>query len=494
MSQDWEWEDLLTDKEQAERKKKPKKRTVDGRGGSAAVRREKPDAGMKSRRQSNLVGENGQPKPKPKPKKTAPSADDGQPKPKKAAPSADDGTPKPKKAVAPSADDGNATADTQAVKKRKKKKGKKRKQKKSVFPWIYLVFVVLLIIAGAFIVRGVHNTMTELHANTPEVFIRGAIGNLTDQDLASLFVSNAAYETPGEAAANIRAYISGSDLSLRRIDHNLYDAYKEDRKLFTVHLNAERSVNKLGLINYDILTSAGIEPAENVELFHYEIIAPSTYEITVNGKPVGDPAEKKTVEGFADASSFVTLPATHKYVLEYLTKEPEIRVTDNGTEVPVTLADTIDLTQDTGSGHRFASTEEAGIDFDAMAFAKDWAMFMRDDLGGEAHGYYKLEPFLIGDTALQRKAFQWAGSVDITFTSNHTLLDPPFTDEQITEVIRYDENAASVDVSLKMLMVLDRGQERTDVIDTTLYLIRQDDAWKVVNIRDDSDSSSGDDA
>ena len=115
MSQDWEWEDLLTDKEQAERKKKPKKRTEDGRGGSAAVRREKPDAGMKSRRQSNLVGENGQPKPK----------------------------PKPKKAVAPSADDGNATADTQAVKKRKKKKAKKSRFNNSVFGGLIIISLIL---------------------------------------------------------------------------------------------------------------------------------------------------------------------------------------------------------------------------------------------------------------------------------------------------------------------------------------------------------------
>ncbi|MBQ4416630.1 MAG: hypothetical protein II868_02965 [Butyrivibrio sp.] len=493
MSQDWEWEDLLSDKEQAERKKKPKKRPPERRTGSAAaaVKQKRTDAGAKSRRQSNLVGENGQPKPKPK--KAVQPADDGEPKPKKAVQPADDGEPKPKKAAEP-AGDGQPSAGPQAAKKRKKRKGKKRKRKKSVFPWIYLVFVILLAAAGAFIVRGVHNTMTELHANTPEVFIRKAVGNLTDQDLAALFVSNPAYETPAEAAANIREYISGSDMNLRRVDHNLYDAYRGEQKLFTVHLNAERTVNKLGLINYDILTSAGIEPVENGELYHYEIIAPSTCEITVNGKPVGEPAEKKTVDGFADAADFVAIPATHRYVLDYLTKEPEIRVTDNGTEVPVTLADTIDLTQESESGHRFASTEEAGIDFDAMAFAKDWAMFMRDDLGGEAHGYYKLEPFLIEDTALQQKAYQWAGSVDITFTSNHTLLDPPFTDEQITEVIRYDENAASVDVSLKMHMVLDRGQERTDVIDTTLYLVKQGDTWKVVNIRDDSDSSSGDDA
>lgn len=470
MSQDWEWEDLLTDKEQAERKKKPKTRSPERRSSGtgtaakknrtdAAEKKTRTDAGAKSRRQSNLIAENG--KPKPKPKRATATPDESKPQ-----------------------------ADPSAPKKRKKGKGKKRGRKRSVFPWVYLVFVILLVIAGAVIVRGVHQTMTELQANTPEVFIRSAIGNLTDQDLGSLFVSNPAYETPGEAAANIRAFISDSALELRRIDHNLYEAYKGDRKLFTVHLNASHSVNRLGLINYDILTSAGIEPIEDGELYHYEIIAPSTCEITVNGKPVGEPAEKKAIDGFADAADFVTLPATHKYVIDHLTKEPEIRVTDNGAEVPVTLAETMDLTQEAGSGHVFSSTDEAGIDFDAMAFAKDWALFMRDDLGGEAHGYYKLEPFLIADTALQKKAYQWAGSVDITFTSNHTLLDPPFTDEKITEVIRYDENAASVDVSLKMHMVLDRGQERTDVIDTTLYLVKQDDAWKVVNIRDDSGPSS----
>ena len=487
MNQDWEWEDLLDDKpvSRQEPEKKPKaksgtkkKKTTSGK--SAAEGKKKRAADDRKRPEKEKT-------PSSK-KKDVPQKKDVSQK-KEAS---------PKKDVQPAKEDVNPltegirTIDGEAPsisgspeKKTKGGKKKRRKKKKSrVFLICYAVFVLLLVAAGAVIVRNVYTTMEELHANTPETFIRQSLGGLTNDDVLRLFKTDRAYETETEAIANIRSYLQGDALSFQRIEHNEYEVYNGERKLFEARLNARSSVNKLGLLNYDILESCAITPIENASLFRYEIKAPSTCEITVNGKPVQDAVSKEDIEGFADALRFTELPTVNTYVIDGLTKEPEIRAIDNGQEMVLPPEEKIDLTSTEETEHGFSSTEEAGIDFDALEFARQWTMFNRNDLTGDLHGYYTIEEYLVPDSQMCTLAYQYATSQDIGWTSNHVLLDPPFTEEQVSHVRKYDENTASVDVALKMHMLLDRGSERTDSIHTTLYLIKLEGEWKVINTRD----------
>lgn len=377
---------------------------------------------------------------------------------------------------------------------------KKRKKKKSKAFWIgYGILVAVLLIALIIIVRSVRRTMEDYRDNVPETVIRAHLADLSEADIQSMFVSNPVYETPEEASANIRAFLAdGSDLVIRRADYadrgdeKAYSVHKDGRKLFTTYLKSLEQKSWMDLLSYDILEFAGYEAEPDVEFFRYEIKAPSVFEVTVNGRPLQDPVSTESFQGFADGAEHVAVPAIHTYVVDHLTKEAAIVASENGVQFPVTVQENIDLTETYEASHTFASTEEAGIDFDAIQFAKQWSMFLRDDLGGNLHGYGQLEPYFIPGTSMQEKAKQWGSSIDITFTSAHTLNNPPFTNEAVTRVVKYDENTAAVDVYLEMHMTLTKtGEARTDVFNSTIYLVRTGDGvWKVANIRENTEEEN----
>ena len=130
------------------------------------------------------------------------------------------------------------------------------------------------------------------------------------------------------------------------------------------------------------------------------------------------------------------------------------------------------------------SQREAGCDFDLIGFAENWSKYMTKDLTGKRYGFYTIAESLIDKSEMYQKAWQWATGIDITFVSVHTLGNPPFSDETISNVVRYSEDAISADVHLvKHMRIANSVGNYDDVMDSTFYLIKYDGAWKVVNIR-----------
>ena len=74
--------------------------------------------------------------------------------------------------------------------------------------------------------------------------------------------------------------------------------------------------------------------------------------------------------------------------------------------------------------------------------------------------------------------------MDITFTSPHTLRNPAFTDQTISNITKYGEGFISADVHLVKHMHITRTNvDHDDVMDSTIYLINYNGEWKVVNMR-----------
>ena len=518
MDQNWEWDEFLDDRSVQARKesaavglgKKPAsgtkktsagtkktsagtKKTVSDKSGmgvkKTASGTKKPAAGAAGTRSAGAVPV----------QQTAP-AEGQQERPKKRPATAAGSGTRSGSGTAHRSGSGGTRTRAEGFSNVKNTKKKKRRKKKSKVFWIcYAVFVAVLAVALFIIVRSVRKTMEEYKENVPESVIRAHLADLSESDIQTMFVSNPVYESPGEAAANIRAYLAdGSDLIIRRADYadrgneKAYSVHKEGRKLFTTYLRSLEEKSWMDLLSYDVLEFVGYEAEPDIEFFRYEIKAPSVFDVTLNGRALSDPVSSEAFTGFADGADHVTVPTINTYVVDHLTKEAVITVSDGGTQLPVTVSEQMDLTELYEETHTFASTEEAGIDFDAIGFAKQWSMFLRDDLGGNLHGYYQLEPYFIAGTSMEQKAKQWGSSIDITFTSKHTLNNPPFTEEKVTRVVKFDENTAAVDVYLEMHMTLTKtGENRTDVFDSTIYLVRAaDGTWKVVNIRGNAENEN----
>ena len=121
-------------------------------------------------------------------------------------------------------------------------------------------------------------------------------------------------------------------------------------------------------------------------------------------------------------------------------------------------------------------------DVDIETIAKNWSLFLTKDLTGASYGFSTIRNYVIEGTDMYTKAYNWAHNVDITFTSSHTLENPPFTNVRIENFNIYDENAFTCEVYLEKHMVV-KGVKQVDVMHDELAFIKTDGTWKLMNIK-----------
>lgn len=246
----------------------------------------------------------------------------------------------------------------------------------------------------------------------------------------------------------------------------------------------------------DILGNSVPYDAGNLPTFsNYKVVIPSNF--TIMGEealPLSaatlEPIDSlKYVKEYCDA-----VPDTATYIISILSEDPagapNFRILDGyGDPVDfqvenqiVTIADQVGK-----------DTLSLNVGFDPLEIAKMWSNFMTADLAGGTNGYYTISPYLINGSHRQAAAKSWATGVDITFTSAHTLENPPFHTAEIGNFVVYSENCFSCDIKLGKTMHLTRtGATVEDSIYSTFYFVKYDDTdngindphWAIADFRD----------
>lgn len=236
-----------------------------------------------------------------------------------------------------------------------------------------------------------------------------------------------------------------------------------------------RSLTPLDVEICDILgNSVPYDPKNLPSFTDYKVTIPSNYTIQgVETVPL-EAALLEPIEELKYAKEYCPeVPDTATYILSILSEEPSFKIlNNNGEEVEFIIEDRMVTVE----GFDAQDSLPIAADIDPLEVAKLWSLFMTQDLSGSNYGYGKLEPFLIKDSYLQGVAWKWATGIDITFTSSHTLKDPPFQVEAVSNYVLYSENCFSCDIRLEKVMVLKRtGAEVNDVINSTFYFVNYDD-------------------
>ena len=118
-----------------------------------------------------------------------------------------------------------------------------------------------------------------------------------------------------------------------------------------------------------------------------------------------------------------------------------------------------------------------------VEIAHNWSLFLTRDLkGAGAYGLNTMTTYLVPDTDLYKQANAWAHSVDITFTSKHTLTNPIFTKEKINNFKIYGKTAFSCEIYTEKGMVVN-GVVQQDVMHDYLYFVKIDSGWKLINLK-----------
>lgn len=392
------------------------------------------------------------------------------------------------------------------------------KQKTSKFKKFLLIYVMILtVLMIAFLVY-VINSLVNYEKNQPNNYIEAEINELKKIskkgkiekyiDVSKLEISEfekndtSINEAINEILKTQKITYKLNEKSEKE-QKTIYDIYANNEKILQINLNGEQKENRLGLLNFNKWKTEKVEIVAENGLYNINILVPNNYKVYVNNKELTETqiTEKVQNEGLTQISKYVEIPYIVKYEIKNLLKSPDVKILDeNGNKIEYEQEENTikkELNFVTAQDENEAK-ENINGELDILQVAKDWSLYLTDDLDGRLHGYYNISKYLIEDSDIEKFAYNWAKGVDITFVSSHTLLNPTFTNEKISNFEIYNENAFSCEVYLQKNMKLKSGGKVIeDKMNERMYFAYYDGTddgkdnptWKLVNMQSVTDNS-----
>lgn len=316
----------------------------------------------------------------------------------------------------------------------------------------------------------------------PELSVTDAYGNLATVTL------------PDKADGDIEFDSTLYDMTLPNTltvtldGEKLEGAVNEDGRItYSIRLAKKSSVVISDLYGNTVQYNGGV----NIPITYTTIMANDGYSVKVDGAEVPEVAIEVTVN--PDFKTFAELvpDLTEKpiYYIVVLKDNAKITVTDaagNNVEID-TKEKFIDISAASESEKYDTVPEEVAAEIDVLKVLKNWSLFMSNDLD-----FYSLSLDMIPDSYQYNVAYAYNNSIDKTFTSIHTLLDPPFTDESVNNFVQITDNCFSVDISFVKHMYLSSGSALDDSMNERCYFVRYDTTddyidnptWKLVGMKE----------
>ncbi len=258
-----------------------------------------------------------------------------------------------------------------------------------------------------------------------------------------------------------------------------------------------------GLILYDIATlikpavcicddygnSVNYEGGSELPLTYACITTDSRHAVRVNGHSV--PEHRISTRENPEYAPLIDLvdglPGICEYTIAILQENAELSVADQlGNPIPLEGdSPRYDLTD--YAIRLDAVPEEVACQVDVLQIAQNWSMFMTNDLP-----FAQLKENLIADSYQYKVAVKYATGIDIQYTSKHTLANPAFTENKVTNFTWITENCFSVDISFVKHMRLYYGAMVDDPMNDRFYFVFCDDtdngvndpAWKLAGMKE----------
>ena len=231
------------------------------------------------------------------------------------------------------------------------------------------------------------------------------------------------------------------------------------------------------------------EGGSQFPLTYASITADERYTVQVMGKEV--PAQAVSVginpdyAGFAD---FVKgLPGVASYQIAVLTEDAEITVKDIQGN-PVTL--------DKESSVHNLTTRPVGLDkvpesvsseINVLTVAQNWSKFLTRD-----YSYSQIKNVLIPNSNQYEVARKYAQGPDIFYISRHSLGNPPFVNNSVSNFVWITDDCFSVDISFVKRMYLYYGALVEDPMNDRFYFVKYDTTndgvdnptWKLAGMKE----------
>ena len=262
--------------------------------------------------------------------------------------------------------------------------------------------------------------------------------------------------------------------------------YAGDTYLTEIEFTKKEKKALLGLLNYTEYELKDVTKTNKDNLYSLEIKALSNYQIYINNYLLSDKnmIKEDKIEDFNEGYNYSNIPTIKTYKVSGMVLKPNIVIKDqNGKEIKYELKDNkIDVSNPIELNSLDDAKKYLVKDFNPLDIAKKWSLYLTNDLNGK-NGIYTLLPYLIKGTSTYQRAYGWANTIDIYFTSPHTLKNPPFIDEKMSNFKIYDNNNFVVDVHFTKQMILNNGAEKQDTTNERLSFTYLDGNYRLVNTK-----------
>lgn len=360
-------------------------------------------------------------------------------------------------------------------------------KKKSIFKKSLLIYtIILFILAGVFLVF-VYGNLKKYERNLLEPLLLNAIHDLDKKELQE-HLEQAGQNT--NLLATYQEMAKRDDYKFVGTNDTNYDAYLDGRVLFTIKLKSLGETSCLGLLQYEKFEIVEISPHLENGLIYYSVKIPSNYKLFVDGNVYDKVTEEEQMKDLDFMYYNEAMPKMVTYEIKDLERPATIEVENFNGEKVTLKQDGVYYTYDETMKLETESEAKPFIgDLDIETIAKNWSLFLSQDLSGGNYGFQTFKKYLIEGTDMYKQAYNWAHNIDITFTSKHTLKNPPFSSVRIENFVIYGNEAFSCEVYLEKNMVV-KGQNQTDVMHDTLSFIKVNGEWKLMNIKGIKDGAN----
>ncbi len=358
------------------------------------------------------------------------------------------------------------------------------KKKKKIFKKSLLIYsLILLAFVLAFIVH-VYFILVEYENNQTGNFLKSTINNLSDDTLTGYLSES---NLDNNLLDSYKKMIKSNELVFKKGDNdNTFLVSLNERILFTIKTKVIKEVTKLGLFNYQEREVEEIIPELSRGLIYYDVVIPSNFKIYIDDNEVGTIVKNEEYPDMEYMYYNESMPKLATFEVNNLDSEKDFIVKDE-------FGNNIELTKDkytytTDIRNIKVNTLDEAKEYlndipDITTIAHNWSLYLTRDLKGGYHGFNNIiSNYLISGTDIYKMAYNWGHNVDILFTSKHTLGNPPFQNEKISNFEIYGKSAFSCEIYTEKVMIVSRKEQR-DVMHDYLYFIKNKGEWKLVNIK-----------
>lgn len=334
----------------------------------------------------------------------------------------------------------------------------------------YSIFLLILMIASSIYV---YVSLKGYENNQPLNYINNVVNE-------AKYNPTKYFKVKKEHIESYKDVLKSSKITITE-EENDYVVKADEIPILNVKLNKGKKVTKLGLLNYQILSTKEITPVSENGAYYYVVKIPSTFTLKVNDEKYTKVSEKEDYVDFEDIDNEL-LPKTHIYKLTNFTKKPKIEIFNNKNEL-------IKYTKDgnTITNYDFYKTDDYQKNIkeplNILEFAKNWSLYFTNDLRGTRGGLDVLKENLIPDSKMMSTAETWLKSIDRQFVSKHILANPAFSNESVSDCHIYSDEAFSCIVKLDKNLLVGRARTpQTDQLNDRMYFV-YDNGWKFIEMR-----------